>query len=59
MSLKNATLIVIIGQALSLFWVLCLNLNLFHWSRIIGLIFNLIGIGSLILFFSILYSKQK
>ncbi len=59
MSLKNATLIAIIGQVLSLLWVLCLNLNLFPWNRIMGLIFNLIGIGSLILFLSILYTKQK
>lgn len=59
MSLKNATLIAIIGQILNLLWVLCLNLNLFHWNRTIGLIFSLIGMGSLILFFIILYSKQK
>ncbi len=59
MSLKNATLIVIIGQGLNLFWILCLNLNLLQWNRGIGTIFNLIGMGSLILFFIILYTKQK
>lgn len=58
MSLKIATLLTIIGQIITLMWILTLNLELIQWNRIIGIVINIIGSGSLILFFVVLYRKQ-
>ena len=59
MRLKSATLIAIIGQILNLLWILSLNLELLYWNHIVGLIMNVIVIGSLLIFLITLYVKQK
>jgi hypothetical protein len=58
MSLKIATLTAIIGQGLYLLWLIALNLNLLQWNRVIGVILNIIGIGSILVFLVTLYVKQ-
>jgi len=59
MTLKNATLIAIIGQGISLLWYISLNIELFNWSPTLGLVMNFIGFGSLLIFLITLYAKQK
>jgi hypothetical protein len=58
MSLKIATLTAIMGQGLYLLWLIALNLNLLQWNRVIGVILNIIGIGSILVFLVTLYVKQ-
>ncbi len=59
MSLKNATLIAIIGQLLYLSWLISLNLEILKWNRTLGVLMNIVGIGCLLIFLITLYFKQK
>lgn len=59
MSLKNATLIAIIGEFISLLWAVSINVGLLNWNRAVSVVISIIGTGSLLIFLLTLYLKQN
>lgn len=59
MNLKTATLIALIGITIETLLILLLHMNILYWQPTYNLLALIIGKCSLMLFLSILYSKQK
>lgn len=59
MKLRSATLIALIGQIIYILWIISANFGLLQWNKSVSLIMTIIGMGSMIVFLTVLYLKQK
>ena len=59
MDLKIATLVALIGQVIFFIILLIMNLRVISWSPAVSILINIIGSGSLIFFFIVLYMRQQ
>jgi hypothetical protein len=59
MKLRSATLIALIGQIIYILCIIIVNVGLLQWNQSLSLIMTIIGMGSMIVFLTVLYLKQK